>query len=161
MDLVLTIDAGVKSSREFSDDNDNSNSSFNKPSIVSHAVVKSSGESSDDGNESSNSSSFWNKESPVAMSDLDSECEISHEGHDDIQSKWKAAYAPDGLFQGDPRGLSVQLSTDGVNPFSANKICYSMWPIMLSVLNWPKVCRHLFENVMLVGVIPANRKGEA
>ena len=78
--------AGVKSSREFSDDNDNSNSSFNQPSIVSHAVVKSSGESSDDGNESSNSSSFWNKESPVAiMSDLDSECEISHEGHDDIQ----------------------------------------------------------------------------
>ena len=75
--------------------------------------------------------------------------------------KWKAAYAPDGLFQGDPRGLSVQLSTDGVNPFSANKICYSMWPIMLSVLNWPKVCRNLFENVMLVGVIPANGKGEA
>ena len=364
VDLVLAIDAGVKSSREFSDDNDNSNSSFNQPSIVSHAVVKSSGESSDDGNESSNSSSFWNKESPVAMSDLDSECEISHEGHDDIQHdcsnadlqsgvwsdesssvtsgdascdqendveedsdspgeldqnaalplyedsdktvmevlagyfhwfsshpsisksalssllahehcnvlpkgnnlpssyvqaynfikpnllptecyhacpndcilfrktdrydytklkkcpkcnesryaangqprrrflyyplgprwrrlfecketskmlqehalrpdmgdlmtdifdspKWKAAYAPDGLFQGDPRGLSVQLSTDGVNPFSANKICYSMWPIMLSVLNWPKVCRNLFENVMLVGVIPANGKGEA
>lgn len=75
--------------------------------------------------------------------------------------KWKAAYAPDGLFQGDPRGLSVQLSTDGVNPFSANKICYSMWPIMLSVLNWPKVCRNLFENVMLVGVIPSNGKGEA
>ena len=75
--------------------------------------------------------------------------------------KWKAAYAQDGFFQGDPRGLSVQLSTDGVNPFSANKICYSMWPIMLSVLNWPKVCRNRFENLMLVGVIPANGKGEA
>ena len=44
-----------------------------------------SGETSDDGNESSNSSSFSNKESPVAISDLDLECEISHEGHDDIQ----------------------------------------------------------------------------
>lgn len=66
---------------------------------------------------------------------------------------------PHGLFQGDPPALSVQLSTDGVNLFSANKICYSMWPIMLSVLNWPKVC--LFENVMLVGVVPANGKGEA
>lgn len=54
---------------------------------------------------------------------------------------WKTAYASSGLFQGDPRGLSVQLSTDGVTPFSANKICYSMWPIMLSVLNWPKYCR--------------------
>ena len=371
VDLVL--DAGVKSSSEFSDNSDNSNLSFNQPSVVSQAaVINSSGESSDDGNASSNSSSCSNKESPVAMSgstsDLDLECEISDEGHDEVQldfsnvdfqsavwsdesddesssvtsgdagcdeenileedsdspeerdratalplyegssktvlevlagyfhwfsshpsisksalssllahehcnvlpkgnnlpssydqaynfikpnllptecyqacpndcilfrktdrydytklkncpkcnessyaangqprrrflyyplgprwrrlfecketskmlqehalrpdmgdlmtdifdsPKWKAAYAPDGLFQGDPRGLSVQLSTDGVNPFSANKICYSMWPIMLSVLNWPKVCRNLFENVMLVGVIPANGKGEA
>lgn len=50
----------------------------------------------------------------------------------------------------------MQLSTDEVNPFCANKICYFMWPIMLSVINWPKVCRNLFENVMLV-----NRKGGA
>lgn len=73
---------------------------------------------------------------------------------------WKAAYAEDGFFQGDPRGLSAQFSTDGVNPFSVNKISYSMWPIMLSVLNWPKTCRNHFENVMLVGVIPANGKEE-
>jgi len=73
---------------------------------------------------------------------------------------WKAAYALDGMFRGDPRGLSVQLSTDGVNPFSANKISYSMWPLMLSVLNWPKVCRNHYENIMLVGVIPANGKDE-
>ena len=46
--------------------------------------------------------------------------------------KWKAANAPDGFFQGDPRRLSVQLSTDGVTPFSGNKICYFMWPIMSS-----------------------------
>ena len=73
---------------------------------------------------------------------------------------WKVAYAKDGYFQGDPHGLSVQLSTDGVNPFSANKISYSMWPIMLTVLNWPKTCRNHFENIMLVGVIPANGKEE-
>ena len=76
--VELVLNGGVKSSREFSDDNDNSDSSFNQPSLISHAVVKSSG----DGNESLNSSSFSNKESPVAISDLDSECEISHEGHD-------------------------------------------------------------------------------
>lgn len=69
---------------------------------------------------------------------------------------WKAAYAEGGFFQGDPRGFSVHLSTDGVNPFSANKITYSMWPIMLSVLNWPKTHRNRFENIMLVGIIPAN-----
>lgn len=73
---------------------------------------------------------------------------------------WRAAYAEEGFFQGDPRGLSVQLSTDGVNPFSANKITYSMWPIMLSVLNWPKTHRNRFENIMLVGIIPANGKEE-
>ena len=66
VDLVL--DAGVKSSREFSDDSDNSHSSFHLPSVVSHAVIESSGESSDDGNASSNSSSCSNKESPVTMS---------------------------------------------------------------------------------------------
>ena len=93
VDLVL--DTGVKSSREFSDDNDNSNSSFNQPSLVSHTVVDSSGESSDDGNASSNSSSFSNKESPVAMSgsmsELDLECEISHEGHDEVQHDFSNA----------------------------------------------------------------------
>ena len=94
VDLVLAIDAGVKSFREFSDDNDYSNSSFNQPSIV----VKSSGESSDDDNESSNSSSFGNKESPVAMSDLDSECEISHEGHDDIQHDCSNADLQSGVW---------------------------------------------------------------
>lgn len=73
---------------------------------------------------------------------------------------WRAAYAEEGFFQGDPSGLSVQLSTDGVNPFSANKITYSMWPIMLSVLNWPKTHPNRFENIMLVGIIPANGKEE-
>ena len=53
------------------------------------------GESSDDGNASSNPSSFWNKESPVAMSgsmsELDLECEISHEGHDEVQHDFSNA----------------------------------------------------------------------
>lgn len=84
VDLVL--DTGVKSSREFSDDSDNSHSSFR---VVSHAVIKSSGESSDDGNASFNSSLCSNKESPVdmsgSMSDLDLEYEISHEGDDEDQ----------------------------------------------------------------------------
>lgn len=56
VDLVL--DTGVKSSREFSDNSDNSHSSFR---VVSHAVIKSSGESSDDGNASFNSSSCSNR----------------------------------------------------------------------------------------------------
>ena len=87
--MWLKFFASVKSSREFSDDTDDSNSSFIQPSVVSHAVIKSLGESSDDGNVSLNSSSYSNKESPVAMSgsvsDLGLECGISHEGHDELQ----------------------------------------------------------------------------
>lgn len=73
---------------------------------------------------------------------------------------WQAAYAEGGPFKGDPRGISLQFSTDGVNPFSVNKISYSMWPIMVTVLNFPKTCRNNFENVMLSGIIPANNKEE-
>ena len=73
---------------------------------------------------------------------------------------WHAAYAEDGPFKGDARGISLQFSTDGVNPFSVNKISYSMWPIMVTVLNLPKTCRNNFENVMLAGIIPANNKEE-
>lgn len=61
-----------------------------------------------------------------------------------------------GFFQGDSRGLFLQLSTDGVNPFSGNKVVYSMWPVMLTVLNLPKRLRNLFANMLLVGIIPGN-----
>ena len=30
---------------------------------------------------------------------------------------WQRAYAANGVFGGDPRGVSTQLCTDGVNPF--------------------------------------------
>ena len=65
-------------------------------------------------------------------------------------------YSETGFFQGDSCGLSLQLSTDGVNPFSGNKVVYSMWPVMLTVLNLPKRLRNLFANMLLVGIIPGN-----
>ena len=77
--------------------------------------------------------------------------------NDIIGSKsWCKAYSPQGFFKGEKRGVSAQLSTDGVNPFSRNKVVYSMWPIMLTVLNLPKRVRNLFSNMMLVGIIPGN-----
>lgn len=73
---------------------------------------------------------------------------------------WKAAYVPGGMFWGDPRGLSAQLyTTDGVNPFGANEISYSRWPlIMVSVLNWPKKYRNYVENLMVWGSFALNGK---
>ena len=69
---------------------------------------------------------------------------------------WKKAYSKDGIFEGDRRGLSFALCTDGVNPFSHNRITYSMWPIMLTLLNLPRKIRNLFNNIFLMGIIPGN-----
>ena len=69
---------------------------------------------------------------------------------------WKKAYSKTGVFQGDNRGLSFALCTDGVNPFSHNRVAYSMWPIMLTLLNLPRDIRNLFSSIFLVGIIPGN-----
>jgi len=75
-------------------------------------------------------------------------------------SAWKAAYDPDGLFKGDPRGISLAFCTDGVNPFAHNKVVHSMWPIMLTLLNLPRRIRNLFSSILLVGIIPSNGSKE-
>ena len=47
--------------------------------------------------------------------------------NDIIGSKsWNKAYSQQGFFKGEKRGVSAQLSTDDVNPFSSNKVVYSM-----------------------------------
>ena len=69
---------------------------------------------------------------------------------------WKKAYSKDGIFEGDRCGLSFALCTDGVNPFSHNHVTYSMWPIMLNLLNLPRNNRNLFNNIFLMGIIPGN-----
>lgn len=66
-----------------------------------------------------------------------------------------------GIFEGDPRGISFGLCTDGVNPFSHLRCTYSKWPIVLSLLNLPRNIRHDFRNMFLVGIIPGNGSKEA
>ena len=49
-----------------------------------------------------------------------------------------------------------------MNPFSHLRCNYSMWPIMMSLINLPRKIRNEFQNMFLVGVIiPANKKKEA
>ena len=69
---------------------------------------------------------------------------------------WAEVYSDDGIFQGDNRGISLGFCTDGVNPFNHTKVTYSMWPIMMTILNLPREKRNLFENILLLGIIPAN-----
>ena len=43
-----------------------------------------------------------------------------------------------------------------VNPFSHNRVAYSMWPIMLTLLNPPRHMRNCFNSMFLLGIIPGN-----
>ena len=81
-----------------------------------------------------------------------------HDIHD--SPTWKYAYSTNGIFEGDPRGLSLAFCTDGVNPFSHNRIAYSMWPIMLTLLNLPREIRNDFGSILLLGIIPGNGSQE-
>ena len=74
---------------------------------------------------------------------------------------WKQAFKPDGIFKGDPRGIGLSLCTDGVNPFSHQQVTYSMWPIMMTILNLPRHVRNSFSNILLLGIIPGSGRKEA
>ena len=64
---------------------------------------------------------------------------------------WKREYSPNGLFNGDKRGISLAFCTDGVNPFSHNQVAYSMWQIMLTSLNLPRKIRNFFSSIFKPG----------
>ena len=73
---------------------------------------------------------------------------------------WSEVYTKDGVFQGDQRGIAISLCTDGVNPFSQNRVTYSMWPVVLTLLNLPRQIRQSFTNQLLVGIISAGDGGK-
>jgi len=56
--------------------------------------------------------------------------------------------------------LSFAFCTEGVNPFSQNKVVYSMWPMLLTLLNYPRNVHNLFGNIFLLGIIPGNGSSE-
>ena len=72
---------------------------------------------------------------------------------------WNNAFSHD-QFCGDSRGIALSLCTDGVNPYSVQGVSYSMWPIMLTILNLPRHIRNLFTNIILAGIIPSNGSHE-
>ena len=77
------------------------------------------------------------------------------------QSKaWRARYDVSGPFCGDSRGISLTLCTDGMNPFSKEKVSYSMWPITLTVLKFPQALRmrNLPGSMLLAGIIPGKKE---
>lgn len=71
---------------------------------------------------------------------------------------WKGWYSSGGIYDGDQRAVSFGMCTDGVNPFAAEKVNYSMWPIVLFPLNFPAHVRKLSSSMMLVGIIPGPKE---
>lgn len=73
---------------------------------------------------------------------------------------WAEAYSCHGIFSGDLRGISFGFCTDGVNPFSHNRVSYSMWPMMLTLLNLPRELRNSFSSIFLLGIVTGNGSQE-
>lgn len=68
---------------------------------------------------------------------------------------WKSLYAADGYFAGNKMGVSLALELDGVNPYHNIGVQYSMTPIMITILNFPRHVRNCFGNIQLLGIIPS------
>lgn len=47
------------------------------------------------------------------------------------------------------------LNTDGVNPYSSQGIQYSLWPIILCIMNLPKHLRNKDYAIVLIGIVPS------
>ena len=89
------------------------------------------------------------------LGSLESSSPLMYDIHD--SPIWKSSYS---LFNGDKRGLSFAFCTDGVNPFSHNRVKYSMWPIMVTLLNLPRKCRNSVNNIFLLGIVLSNDNQE-
>ena len=73
---------------------------------------------------------------------------------------WKLVYSTTGQFASEFRSISFAFNTDRFNPYSQNRVSYSMWPIILTVLNFPRKVRYSHSNFWLVGTIPGNGSKE-
>ena len=69
-------------------------------------------------------------------------------------TKWDAWYAEEGEFGGDRRGISLAVNTDGVAPFGMGSK-YSVWPIVLNVLNLPSTFRTRPAAMHLSCIVPS------
>ena len=82
-----------------------------------------------------------------------------HEDHiqrDKHDSKvWKEDwFGVGGLITDFYYGIVLSICLDGVNPFKQNQIDYSMWPIEVSVDNFPPSIRNTCAGIWLAGIIP-------
>jgi hypothetical protein len=71
---------------------------------------------------------------------------------------WKSFDSNHQLFSNDPRNIRFALATDGFNPFGNMKLSYSIWPIVLILIDLPPwIC--MKELNFILNVIVPGRKG--
>ena len=75
--------------------------------------------------------------------------------------KWKNWFSNNGEFEGFDSECVLSFCSDGVNPFKSMHLIYSMWPIMVSVLNFPIALRKSVGRILLTGIVPGNGRKEA
>ena len=74
---------------------------------------------------------------------------------------WKKEwFGANGEFNSDT-GCVLNFCTDGVNPFKTMHLTYSMWPLMVSILNFPVSFRKSVGGILVLGIIPGNGRKEA
>ncbi len=64
----------------------------------------------------------------------------------------------EGVFDKNPRGISLSICTDGVNPIAKERTKYSMWPVMIVPLNLTQGIHTLPGSIMLAGIIPGREE---
>ena len=75
--------------------------------------------------------------------------------------KWKEEwFGEEGMFADVDIGIVLSTCLDGFNPFKQQQINYSMWPIELSVDNFPPAIRKTSAGIMIAGIIPGNGEKE-
>ena len=71
-------------------------------------------------------------------------------------NQWKEEwFGRNGEFGGND-GVALDFCTDGINPMKTMQLVYSVWPLMISVLNLPISRRKSIGGIMVVGLIPGN-----
>lgn len=57
-------------------------------------------------------------------------------------------------------GIALSFCTDGMNPLRSQNKQYSMWPMMVQILNLPPAFRRSFSGIQILGIIPGNGQKE-
>ena len=77
-------------------------------------------------------------------------------------NRWKNDWlGSSGIMKGDSNGCVLSFSSDSAKPYKSMHIVYLMWPIMLSLLNFPIPLRKSADGILLVGIVSGNGKKEA